>query len=84
MASCHYHIDGAGATRRVVATIEYPVDEPPNRMIIDDTEYVRRRFCVIRRAPDFDGYECTSCWRKYKGKLKHGSFCTSCGAEVIG
>ena len=84
MASCHFHVDGIGANRRVVVTLEYPQGKPPNRFIADDEEYVRRRFCVTRKLPAGEGYMCSVCGHRYDYRLRYGMFCMMCGAEVIG
>lgn len=81
MASCHYHYDGFGLTRRIVATVEYPVDEPPERVTIGTEQYQRRKFCSCRMVNGRFG--CSSCDHTFKKSLRVGTFCPRCGAEVI-
>lgn len=82
MASCHYHYEGYGLTKRVVATVEYPIDEPPERVTIGTEQYQRRRFSSCRMVTN-GRFECSSCGHTYKKSLRVGTYCPRCGAEVI-
>lgn len=78
------HVAPVAGVRTVFATVEYPVDEPPEEIMIAGTMYRAVRVAETVRREYGDGighYECGVCGSHV---LREDLFCGKCGAMLDG
>jgi hypothetical protein len=76
------HVAPVAGVRTVFATVEYPVDEPPEEITIAGTGYRTVRIADMVRREYGDGighYECSACGSHV---LRDDLFCRKCGATL--